>query len=442
MKKRRFNKILIFLFIYVICFLYSFFISTVYNDEIWNYGFSYNIASGLVPYLDFGMLQTPIYFFMASIFIKIFGSYLYSFHLFNSIILASIIYIMYRKLGRKSFILIPFVILNCYPSYNILCVLLILIIINIVDKEFKYKDYILGLLVGFMFLTKQNIGFCLVIPLICYSKNKLKSFIGFISPVMLFIVYLILNSALYEFIDYAFLGMIDFGNSNGIWVFFPFELIVCLIILYKLFKCKFKNRILFYILMYQIVTVPIFDDYHFMIGFLPGWYYFLLVKEIDEYKIKYYIIISLFIFCCWKFIIHQFDNLHFYSDSSSYLYGRNIAEYVDLDEISNYIEENSKVYDHIYFFSKNAYYVKLNAKYKLDKFDMICNGNMGYKGSYSYIGEVNDYCKSNSCMFILYKYEFDNDITQTNREIIDYVIDNYYKIEDVHWFYIYSNFVE
>ena len=128
-KLRRSNKILVFSLIYIICFIYSFFFSTVYNDEIWNYGFSYNIASGLVPYRDFGMLQTPLYFFLASFFIRIFGNYLFSFHLFNSFILAGIIYIIFKTLKYKGFILIPFIFLSCYPGYNIFSVLILLIIL-------------------------------------------------------------------------------------------------------------------------------------------------------------------------------------------------------------------------------------------------------------------------------------------------------------------------
>ena len=31
------------------------------NDLIWNYGFSYNIASGLTMYKDFNMVITPLY---------------------------------------------------------------------------------------------------------------------------------------------------------------------------------------------------------------------------------------------------------------------------------------------------------------------------------------------------------------------------------------------
>ena len=436
---RRSNKILVFSLIYIICFIYSFFFSTVYNDEIWNYGFSYNIASGLVPYRDFGMLQTPLYFFLASFFIRIFGNYLFSFHLFNSFILAGIIYIILKKLKYKGFILIPFIFLSCYPGYNIFSVLILLIILCLISKKLKYKDFIMGILVGVMFLTKQHLGVCLFVPLIYYSNNKLKSIIGFVSPIALLIIYLIFNKALYEFFDYSFLGIFDFGNSNSILLFLPIELFICLVIVYKLVKSRFRDKGLFYILMYQIVTVPIFDDYHFMIGFIPVLYYFLQNVNIASYKIKYYFIMSLTFFVCWSFKVHQFENINFYSDKNSYLYGRNIPKYVNLDEISNYINVNRERYDHIYFFSKNAYYVKLNAKYPLDKFDMICNGNMGFRGAEKYIKEIDNYCLNNSCMFILYKYEFENQITQTNREIVSYVIDEYNLKEEISVFDIYVN---
>lgn len=435
MKKRTIYFILFF----IVSFGYSFFFSKVYNDEIWNYGFSYNIASGLIPYRDFGMLQTPLYFYFASFFIKIFGNYLFSFHIFNSFILTGIICIIFYKLGYKAFILVPFVFLNCYPSYNIFSVLLLLIILILLEKGFENKDFIIGLLVGLMFLTKQNIGVCLCIPLLYYSKNKFKGLFGFFIPVMFYLIYLIFNNSLYEFIDYCFFGMFDFGESNSILFFFPIEAIICLVILYKLFKSKFRESQLFYLLMYQIVTVPIFDDYHFMIGFIPVLYYVLLIKEIEHYKIKYYIIISLFTFFCWNFKIHEFENLNFYGDKNSYLYGRNIPAYVHLDEITNFIKEYSDNYDHIYFFSKNAFYVKLNANYPLDKHDMILNGNMGYNGTNRYINEIDNYCLNRKCMFILYDYEFENEINQTNKEFISFVKNNYIIFNNIEYFSIYTN---
>lgn len=432
------KKLGIFLLIYVVCFIYSFFFSTVYNDEIWNYGFAYNIASGLVPYRDFNLVITPLYSFLAAVFLKLFGNYLISFHLFNSIIFTTIVYIIYDKLNYKGFILLPLVFLNCYPGYNMLSMLLVLLIINITDKDLKNKDSIIGLLVGLMFLTKQHIGICFFLPLLYYSKNKLKGLISFLIPIFCLLVYLIINEAFFKFIDYCFLGLLEFGNSNNILLFLPFEIIVCIVILYKLFKSKFENKQLFYVLMYQAVTVPIFDDYHFMIGIIPCIYYLLFICNVERYKIKYFIIISLFFFFFWNFKIHEFEKINFYYDVNSYLYLRNIPTYVHLNEITKYIEEQSNNYDHIYFFSKNSYYVKLNAKYRLDKFDLINNGNMGYNGIERYIKEIDDYCYDNKCMFILYKYEFFvGSNSQTNFELVNYVKDNYFNVEDIDVFEIY-----
>ena len=438
MKKSKY--LFLFVVIYLLCFCYSYFISRVYSDEIWNYGFSYNISLGMVPYRDFNLVTTPLYSMLASIFIKIFGHHLYSLHIFNSLILVSIIFIMYKKIGKRSLILIPFILLNCYPGYNIFCVFIILLLLYIVNFNFKYKDIILGFLIGLAFLTKQTVGICLIIPLLFYSKDKKKSFISFFIPTFVFFIYLIWNHALYQYIDYCFLGLFDFGQSNGVFLFLPIEIIICFILGYNLFKSKFFNQKLFYLLMFQVITVPIVDDYHFMIGFIPVFYYFLECVKIDNYKLKYYFVISLFFCCLWNFYVHPYEFGHLYSDKNSYLYGRNIPEYVEnsVTKISNYINAVRNDYDYVYFFSANAYYVKLNINYIITKYDMINNGNMGYHGGAYYMDEINDYCDSHSCIFILYQYEFrENNVSQTSQELVDYVKNTYTKFDNFDSFDIY-----
>ena len=69
---------------------------------------------------------------------------------------------------------------------------------------------------------------------------------------------------------------------------------------------------------------------------------------------------------------------------------------------------------------------------------MISNGNMGYHGSVRYLEEVNDYCGSHSCMFILYQYEFrEGNVSQTNKNLIDYVKKNYNIYDSIDVFNIY-----
>ena len=88
MKNKEFLKLLIiFAVFFVISFCYKIFFLPLNGDEIWCYGFSYNIAKGLVIYRDFNVMVTPLYFFLSSIFIHLFGNYLISIHLFDCILI-------------------------------------------------------------------------------------------------------------------------------------------------------------------------------------------------------------------------------------------------------------------------------------------------------------------------------------------------------------------
>ena len=437
------KKNIILLFIgFLFVFSYSFFISSVFSDEIWNYGFAYNISRGMIPYRDFNLVTTPLFPILASIFIKIFGPYLFSFHVFNSLVITFILFLCYKKLGVKFLFLIPIVILNGFPGYNIFCILLIIIILYLCDIDFKYHDYVLACLVGFVFLTKQTVGVCLFIPMIYYSRNKIKSFMCFLIPNLIFVIYLIWNNAFFQFVDYCFMGLFDFGKSNSIFLCLPLETIICIYLLFVLWKSDFSDTKCFFVLMFQIITIPIMDVYHFSIGLIPVIYFFLNKKNFEPYKIKYYLVITYFMCIAFSFVMHYFQSFHFVLNKNSYLYGRNVPDYVEKSvyKASDYINRNKDNYDNIYIFSANAYWIKLNIKYPLTKYDMICNGNMGYHGADRYIHEIDSYCTKHSCMFILYKYEFrEGNITQTNKELVDYVISQYSKTDDIDTFDIYSN---
>lgn len=76
--------ILIIIFIYV-GILVSF--SNADNDLIWNYGFSYNIASNLIVYKDFNMVITPLYPFICGLVMKLLGNNFFIFNLTNIVLL-------------------------------------------------------------------------------------------------------------------------------------------------------------------------------------------------------------------------------------------------------------------------------------------------------------------------------------------------------------------
>ena len=73
MKKK---YIILFLIVFLLTFIFGFFFYSIYIDEVWNYGFAYSISKGLIPYKDFNMVITPLYPFLLSFFINLFGNYL------------------------------------------------------------------------------------------------------------------------------------------------------------------------------------------------------------------------------------------------------------------------------------------------------------------------------------------------------------------------------
>jgi hypothetical protein len=106
------------------------------------------------------------------------------------------------------------------------------------------------------------------------------------------------------------------------------------------------------------------------------------------------------------------------------------------------MEEIRDDYKNIFVFSSHAYELKMNTCYKINKFDLINNGNMGYGSSRSYIREIDSICSNEKCLFILYKYEIleaEDKYFQTNIDILNFVHNNYIYKEEINGFEIYVN---
>src|SRR5699024_10328786 len=98
-------------------------------DEIWSFGFSYNVSQGLIPYKDFNMVIFPFYPILNGLIMSLFGKNFLVFEITNAIICTAIFYYL-KKLCPKNYYLIFIVLLSSiYANYSLLCLLLILIII-------------------------------------------------------------------------------------------------------------------------------------------------------------------------------------------------------------------------------------------------------------------------------------------------------------------------
>ena len=443
--KRNSKYLYLFVLFVILSFCISTFVIPLYNgDEVWNYGFSYNISSGLIPYRDFSMLQTPVYFYIGSIFINVFGNYLYSMHIFDSLYIALIMLMLYKSFGKRSFFIYPFLLILLIPSYNLFCLFLLFLIIYL-DYDKKDNDLLNAFIVGLIFMTKQSIGVTMFLPMIFYSKNKIKSILVFLIPFSVFSIYFVFNGAFFDFIDHCFLGMIDFNEKNKFFSFFMYvEIIQSLYIIYLLFKSRFKEKILFYILAFQIVSYPIFEVYHYMVALIPFLYYLMFKSELKKpFNLLFFVV---FLGISISVIIGNVNNLInskilLFRDKSNYLYGRNIyiIDSIDLKRQTEIINSYNNSYNYKFFIVQNTYLRKLYMDEEINRYDLLLNGNMGYKGYKRIINDFNEICQSNSCVFFVEKNLIDNGYSQFNKDIYNYVINNYILEKEYKYFNVYVN---
>lgn len=225
--------------IFITILIYTLVFNNFSLDEVWNYGFAYNISSGLIPYKDFNLVITPLYPFICSLFMNIFGKNIIVYYVFNAIT-TTILYYYIKKHNKNNYYIIYTLLLKLiFPNYNLFCILLLYIILTLEDK--KANNYIIGIILGLTFLTKQNIGIYLCIPSLFTKdiKKIMKRIIGFLIPNIILLLYLLINNCLYQFIDYTFLGMKSFMNNTYIdYPLLLLTIIITILLVYKYLKTK------------------------------------------------------------------------------------------------------------------------------------------------------------------------------------------------------------
>ena len=426
---KRALKIVLFITIFLVFLFFNLIISPLNLDEIWSYGFGHNIFMGLTPYKDFNMVITPLYPFIVSCVFHIFGSNMLVFHMLNALLLTAIFYLMYLFAGRKSFILLPFFIwpVNVsIPNYNMFILFLFLLLIYLEKK--KINGFFIGIVIGLIFLTKQSVGSVLLLSVLYYYKDKkrfLLEIIGFIIPILIFFVYLIVTKSLSYFIDLCILGLFDFGSGNGNFIS-PLSIVSLVLVLSIIYKIYNKENVLYnlYLLLFISIVIPIFDYYHFELFFFS--YILLFMMEIELKKIRLDIMgFLLFI----VIIIFDFYRVDF--DKSLYPNKVNKFEYRYLDSDSLYtiynVTKNIEKYNNkVIIIGPDSYYYKLVMDRKIGYLDLINTGNWGYTGSKKLFDKIMNLDKD--YVFFVNPNELGSN-KQTDQKLIKYIIDYGVKIE-------------
>ena len=439
MKKSRIVLILVLMLLIVLTTLYFYFYSLFTYDAAWNYGFAYNIYKGLVPYKDFNMILTPLFSYLLSIFIFIFGHKLSLYYSFMAILIVAIVYLCYRKIGFKAISIYMLLLVVNEIGYNVFALFLFMVLLYLLED--KDNDIVIAIIISLMILTKQTLGL-LIIPSIMYSKKRKKTIMVYVVVALMFLVYLLINNSLFQFMDYCFFGMFDFtGNASKFTMVTLFEMFVCIGLVVGIVKSKAKNKDLLYLLFFQIVAFPITDAIHFIIAFVPVLYYIFYKKNYSYINFAMYVLIlSFFVAYNYNYLRFNSNNDVIYQNKSSFMDGKRMQRYLVSyfkfmnNQINNYSDYR------LYILESRAYLVKLELGIKINKYDLINNGNMGYKGDFKYIDEIDNYCKKNKCVFFINENtKYFKEIKQRNKNIVSYVTDKYSFTNKSLYDNIYSN---
>ena len=439
--KVNYKKIILFTIIFIVFFVCHYFLNPISNDEIWNYGFAYNIKNGMVPYRDFNMVITPLYSYLLAFLILIFKNSFFTMIVLNSIIVSTIQYILIKKHGKKALLFFPILLYMSYNCYNILSLALFMIFLIIIDNK-KRNEYLTGFIVALMILTKQTTGGLIFISSFILSKNKRKYIIGFSPLCIIFLTYLLFTNSLYNFFDYCLFGMFDFTSGNfSSGIHYPALILYTILFIMMiriLIKDKMKNYKILYIILFQIMAFPLLDFQHISISILPILSYFFENKSNVKIE-KEIALIAITFFLFTGFIANvSLLEVKKYNNNKSFLNNMYIAFDMDIFvyNLKKEIDTNYRDYS-IYHLYRDAYLYKLETKEKINKFDLNNKGNMGYNGEEKWIKEIDETCKNTKCLLILDHYKNIN--TQISMKINNYVIDNYKFEKNIDLYDLYTN---
>ena len=425
----------IFLFIFFFCTI-QFFCAAFKGDSLYNYGFSYAVSRGEIPYKDFNMIIPPFgAFFYALPFLLFSHSYII-FNVTQAFLLCVFFHLLYKMYGKKAYLLLifmvgiyPFPFISViFPGYNFLLLMELLLLIYF--ESFKKNDYEIGLLLGISLLTKQTVGFCFLLVSFYYGFSDIqklgKRLIGMSIPVLVFLIYLLLTKSLDAFMDHCFLGMFDFTSKNGRVMDIYFVLFILgMILLLWFIRKNHKDLTYYYILAFSSIAVPLFDYYHvslFLFSLLWIGIPHIPISYSKKEIIIFSSILSLVSVLTFSYLFyHPMDIVYSkFPNFEGVLMERKIWE--GNKRIRQFIEENRN--ENLIILGNNAYFYKISSELEINHYDLLNYGNHGKNGTQKIIEKLK---KEEKPIFIfgLVEYQETSDRQQLNKEVMKYVLEHY-----------------
>lgn len=443
----KWRSILKYVFIFLFAFLaMSVFMTYVDGDVLWNYGFSYAISQGEIPYIDFNMILPPAYSFLMALGL-FFNPNILVFYLENSLLITFIFYFLFKLYGKKAWIFLLFLIFPIpvivYPSYNLL-LLFLLIVLFYLEKN-NGNDYLIGVILGLMVFTKQTVGVAIFLVGLLYyfwsdRKKLFKRLIGFLAVCVIFLIYFLVAGSLYQFFNHCLFGLLDFTGKNGNInsAFFGISLLLLGIVIFLIVRDK-KAIYNWYLLAFFTVVIPLFDIGH-LSYFVFSLLLVLLMKDFsfDKRVIKYYI------FFCLFYMIFFFYNTtwsgfiypnHYYNFNYRVLYNKS-GENEIRDEVVKFINENKRD-QRIVILGSDAYFYKITCHMRIDHFDLLNYGNHGWKGEKK-LREKFSKLPSGTIILVDSRGNGKKNAPQFMTEFVDYAVTMGEEIDEIGGYVIYK----
>lgn len=437
------KKVVKYVFLFFIILIFNLICSPLNLDEVWNYGFANNIYRGLVPYADFNMVITPFYPWFMSLPFHIFGSSMLVFHITNAFILTGCLFLLEKMYQDKMwifFLFFFFPVTAAAPNYSIFLFVLLVILVflekNYVSRDSNRIHYFIGFLLGIAVLTKQTVGVFLLVPsLVLFWKNwKVlgKRFLGFLIPITIFLIYLFVTDSFFSFINLCLLGLFDFTENSRIFnIFGLLFLFMVLVTIYFLWKDK-KNIIPYYVLCFYTIVIPIIDIYHFFIAFVAFLLLFLSHVRKTYFHYSFLSIIVVFLMGILLANFNQFNIKNYPNDLNRFQYRYvRMSSYQFTKEVFAYVREHDD--KNIMYMVPDAYYFKIILDQDCGYFDLINQGNLGYRGSQWLLNKIKN---MEDTLFLIDPSEYGSG-NQIDQKALQYILDYGTKIDEVGFYEVY-----
>lgn len=475
-------------------------------DEVWNYNTANAFAMGLIPYKQVSMITTPLLPMINSIFLKIVFNGIITYRVVMGIIFALIvlfIYLIIRELSSKkllsyicAFFIGTLLINKFLLDYNYLFLLIVLMIAFLEVRDLKKNENFnfnhnlcVGLLTGLAFLTKQTIGLLLIIVVIfevfIYMKKigfdlKFTKFIkligvrifGMMIPITMFLIYLGVNGAFNDFINYAIKGVREFSNNvpyyrllnstdykiaiiSRLFIIVYGSLFITFIlecVKNKKMKDELMNIYILAICSIPVIAIiyPISDDFHLIVAsvfvlIVVAYLLIFLLNEIDKFvKIDAFYKKLLLIGLLFIIVLISFKNLIIERNINvkenvlvpfKHYEGIYVPKYLSnrisdvTDKVRSY--SNSGRESIIIDAEASIYDIVLN-RYKKN-YDMLLIGNIGEHGVEKIINEIKD---SHNVYYFVKNPQYALN-WQLPEDIVDYIRNNLKYHETVSVFDVY-----